>query len=106
MIAREFGRGEETDGLLAAYGVFIAIAIAAQAIRVAVLPAARARMGRGRLAGELAGYALALACLAVPLVLVAELGASRSRGLLTGDPSVHEDTAAEVLRWIVPAATA
>ena len=44
---REYGRSEETDGLLAAYGVFIAITIAAQAIRVAVLAAARARLGRG-----------------------------------------------------------
>ena len=44
LIAREFGRTDETDGFFAAYGVFVVVVTAAQAIRVAVLPAlARAR---------------------------------------------------------------
>jgi len=107
VIAREFGRTEETDGLLAAYGVFIVIAIAAQAIRFAVLPALARARGEQRLAGELAGFGLALVMIAVPLVLVAELGAGWLAGLLTGDESeVAKDTAADALRWIVPAAVA
>jgi hypothetical protein len=107
VIAREFGRTDETDGLLAAYGVFIVIAIAAQAIRVAVLPQLARAWDDGRLAGEIAGYALALAVFAVPLVLGAELGADRLAALLTGDESeVARDTAADALRWIVPAAAA
>ncbi len=105
VIAREFGRSEETDGLLAAYGVFIAIAIAAQAIRVAVLPQLARAWDEGRLAGELAGDALALALFAFPLVLFAELGAHQLADVLTGSEGAAE-TAAEVLRWIVPAATA
>ena len=107
VIAREFGRTDETDGLLAAYGVFLVIVIAAQAIRIAVLPdLARAR-GEDRLAGELAGFALTLAAIVVPLVLVAELATPWLAGVLTGGGSeVAQDTAAEVLRWVVPAACA
>jgi hypothetical protein len=107
VIAREFGRTDETDGLLSAYGVFIVIAIAAQAIRVAVLPQlARAWVDR-RLAGEMAGDALALAVFAVPLVLVAEVGATPLARLLTGNESeLARETAATALRWLVPAATA
>lgn len=107
VIAREFGRTEETDGLLAAYGVFIVIVIAAQAIRIAVLPdLARARSA-GRLAGELAGFGLALTAIVVPLVLVAELATPWLASVLTGGGSeVAQDTAAEVLRWVVPAACA
>ncbi|MFO7573295.1 MAG: hypothetical protein R6W48_11955 [Gaiellaceae bacterium] len=39
VIAREFGRTEETDGFFAAYGVFVVVVLAAQAIRIAVIPA-------------------------------------------------------------------
>ena len=52
LIAREFGRTDETDGFFAAYGVFVVIVTAAQAIRVAVLPS----LARAREAGELAGH--------------------------------------------------
>jgi hypothetical protein len=107
LIAREFGRTAETDGLLSAYGIFIVIAIAAQAIRVALLPAlARARREE-RLAGEIAGFAVALAVIATPLVLVAELGAEELARVLTGgDTGVAREAAADSLRWMVPAAVA
>ena len=104
VIAREFGRGPQTDGLLVAYGVFIVIAISAQAIRIAILPALARAKDEERLAGEIVGFALALAAIAVPLVLVTELAASWLASVLTGDGSgVAHDTAAEVLRWVVPA---
>jgi hypothetical protein len=107
VIAREFGRSEETDGLLAAYGVFIVLAIAAQAIRVALLPSLATARAQGRLASETAGFALAITVVALPLVLVAELGADELASLLTGgDSGVAGDTAAEALRWMVPAAVA
>jgi hypothetical protein len=104
VIAREFGRTEETDGLLAAYGVFIVIVVAAQAIRVAVLPQLARAKEEGRLAGELAGYAAALLVIAIPLVLAAELEADLLGELLTGNESaVTRDTAADALQWLVPA---
>ena len=107
VIAREFGRSEETDGLLAAYGVYIVIVVAAQAIRVAVLPQLARAAEEGRLAGALAGYAGAVLVIAVPLVLAAELVAAPVGKLLTGSESeIAAGTAADVLKWIVPAGVA
>jgi hypothetical protein len=107
VIAREFGRTEETDGFFAAYGVFFVVVLAAQAIRIAVLPTlARAREER-RLAGEIAGFAVAIAVVAVPLVIAGELAERQIAGLLTGDGSeVAQDAAADALRWMVAAAVA
>ena len=107
LIAREFGRDDVTDGFLAAYGVFVVLVLAAQAIRVAVIPElSRARADR-RLAGELTGLCIAIATVAVPLVLVAELAAGPIGGLLTGGESqTARETAADALRWMVPAAAA
>jgi hypothetical protein len=105
VIAREFGRTAETDGLLAAYGVFIVVVVAAQAIRVAVLPSLARAAQAGRLAGEIAGYAIALLVVAVPLIVAAEVWADALGGLLTANESaVAKETAATALRWVVPAA--
>lgn len=107
VIAREFGRTAETDGFLAAYGLFIVFVIAAQAIRVAVLPQLGRARGEQRLAGELAGFAIALGVIAVPLLLLTSVGAGFGARILTGDGSgVAHDTAQEALRWIGPAAVA
>jgi hypothetical protein len=107
VIAREFGRTAETDGFLAAYGLFAVIVIAAQAIRLTVLPQlARARQEQ-RLAGELAGFSLALGVFAVPLLLATLVGADQLAAVLTGSGSeVAQDTAAEALLWMGPAAVA
>lgn len=105
VLAREFGRGPETDGFFAAYGVFIVLMLAATAIRVAVLPPlARARADR-RLSGETASYALALAFVAAPMLLVAVVAAGPIAHVLTGDASgVARETAEEALPWMVAAA--
>lgn len=105
VLAREFGRGPETDGFFAAYGVFVVLVLAATAIRLTVLPAlARARSAR-RLGGETMGYALALAVVAVPGLLAVLLAAGPIAGLLTGDRSgLARDTAADALPWLVVAA--
>lgn len=107
VIGRELGRGDETDGFLAAYGVFVVVVLAAQAIRVAVIPALTHAQLERRLAGELAGLAVAMAVVAVPFVLGAELAAEPIGDLLTGGTSeVARDAAAGALRWMVPAAAA
>jgi hypothetical protein len=107
VIARELGRTDETDGFFAAYGVFIVLALAAQSIRISVLPTlARARDER-RLASELGGYAIAIAVVAIPLVVLAEVAATPIGGLLTGNgTTTAQEAAAYSLRWMVPAATA
>jgi hypothetical protein len=107
VIAREFGRSAETDGVLSAYGVFVVIAIAAQAIRVAILPSLARAQHEQRLAGEIAGFALSLLLIAAPILLFAEIGAVELAGLLTGgDEGQARDAAADSLRWMVPAALA
>jgi hypothetical protein len=105
VIAQEFGRTDETDGFLAAYGVFVVVAIAGQAIRVTVLPDLALARAERRLAGELAGFALALAVFAVPLLLVTAFAAEELAKILAGgDSEVARDTATDALRWMVPAA--
>jgi hypothetical protein len=107
VIAREFGRTEETDGFFAAYGVFFVVVLAAQAIRIAVLPTLARAREQSRLAGEIAAFAVAIGVVAVPFVLVGVLAARQIAVLLTGDgPEVAQDAAADALRWMVPAAAA
>jgi hypothetical protein len=105
VIAREFGRTDETDGFLAAYGVFVVIAIAGQGLRLTVLPdLARARQEQ-RLAGEFAGFAVALGVFSVPLLLVTAFASAQLAEVLTGGESqLAQDTAADALHWVVPAA--
>ena len=107
IIARELGRTAETDGFFAAYAVFIVLALAATAIRLVVLPPlARARVER-RLGQETAAWALALAVLAVPAVVVAAAAARPVAALLTGfGPDEARDAAEDVLPLMVLAAAA
>jgi hypothetical protein len=107
IIARELGRTAETDGFFAAYGVFVVLALAATAIRLVVLPPlARARVER-RLGQETAAWALALAALALPLLVVGAAAATPLAALLTGfGPDAARDAAAGVLPLMVLAAVA
>ena len=107
IIARDLGRTAETDGFFAAYGVFIVLALAATALRLVVLPPlARARVDR-RLGQEAAGWAVALAVLAVPLLVVAIAAAGPTAALLTGfGPAVARNAAEDVLPLMVLAAVA
>ena len=83
------------------------IALAAQSIRIAVLPALARARGERRLAGTVAGFAIALTCVAVPLLLAGEIAAEPIADLLTGSGSESaQDTCAEALRWMIPAAVA
>lgn len=105
VIAREFGRSNETDGLFAAYGVFIVVVLAAQAIRIAVIPSLALAREERRLAGEMAGFAVAIAVFALPLVLIALFASDLVADVLTGRGSgVAQETASEALRWMLPAA--
>src|ERR671936_1196743 len=64
ILSRKFGHGVKTDGFFAAYAVYVALVLVANALRVVALPRlARARVG-DRLGAEVATWAAALA---VPL---------------------------------------
>jgi peptidoglycan biosynthesis protein MviN/MurJ (putative lipid II flippase) len=107
LIAREFGRTDETDGFFAAYSVFVVVVTASQAIRVAVLPSLARAREEGRLAGMAAGFAVALALVAAPLLLAALFASSQLASVLTGDGSeVARDACAEALQWVIPASIA
>lgn len=105
IIAREFGRTAETDGFFASYAVFIVLTLAANAMRVTVLPPLARARDEGRLSAETASYARALAAVAVPLALVGTFAASPLAALLTGfGPPTARAAAASTLPWLVVAA--
>ena len=52
VIAREFGRGADTDGFFAAYGLFIVLVLVATGFRTVALPSLARAQGEGRLAAE------------------------------------------------------
>jgi O-antigen/teichoic acid export membrane protein len=105
VVAREFGRTVETDGFFAAYAVFLVLGLAASAVRVAVLPnLARARSD-GVFGSVFASYALALAALSAPLLVLALFATDWSAALLAGSlPESAQETAADALVFLVPAA--
>ena len=104
IIARELGRTAETDGFFAAYAVFIVLALAATAVRVTLLPPlARARAER-RLSAETMAYAITVAVVALPVLVVAVVAARPISDVLTGrGPAEAVDAAASALPWMVVA---
>ncbi len=107
VIAREFGRGAETDGFFAAYGVFLVLVLAASAVRVAVLPSLARARAEGVFEGVLVSYALAVAIVAVPALLLGVAANGWTAGQLTaGLPASARETAADALVFLIPAAVA
>jgi O-antigen/teichoic acid export membrane protein len=107
VIAREFGRGADTDGFFAAYGIFLVLVLAASAVRVAVLPRLARARADGVFGSVLASYALALAVVAVPALLLGVVTNGWTAGQLTGGlPESARETAADALVFLVPAAVA
>ncbi|MGL6280505.1 MAG: hypothetical protein ACRC50_13240, partial [Gaiella sp.] len=98
IIAREFGRSAETDGFFAAYGVFILLALVANAIRLVVLPPLAHARGDRRLGQETAAWAASLAVVALPVLATSILAAHPLSALLTGSgPEPAQDAAADAL---------
>jgi O-antigen/teichoic acid export membrane protein len=107
VIAREFGRGAETDGFFAAYGVFLVVVLAAGAVRVAVLPALARARDENRFGAVLTSYALAVSVIAVPALVLGVLASGWTARQLTGGlPPSARETAADALVFLVPAAVA
>lgn len=102
ILARKFGHGVKTDGFFAAYSVYLALVLVAQALRVVVLPPLARAHGEGRIGAEVGAWALALALPLAPLVLVAALAPGWAAGLLSG--SSGRTQAAQLLPWLVGAA--
>ena len=102
VIAREFGRNAETDGFFAAYGVFIVLALAANAIRLVVLPPLARARADNRLGQETAAWSSLLAVGLVPVALIALVFANPVADFLTGaGPPLARTTASDSLPLIV-----
>jgi len=105
ILSRKFGHGVKAAGFFGAYGVYVALVLVANALRVVVLPRfARAREA-GHLGREVGTWAAALAVPLVPATVVAILWAGTIATALTGG-GAKADAAATLLPWVVPAAVA
>jgi hypothetical protein len=105
LLAQKFGRSAETDGFLAAYGVYLVLVLTAQAFRMVVVPDLTRAAAEGRLGGESRSYALAFLTLAVPVsVLVAVLSHPIGDAITGSLPPRSSHIAARALVVLVPAA--
>src|ERR1700759_618147 len=70
ILSRKFGHGVKAAGFFGAYGVYLALVLVANTLRVVVLPRfARARDG-GRLGSEVVAWMLAMAVPLAPVVVL------------------------------------
>lgn len=101
ILAQKFGRDAATDGFLAAYGVYVTLSLAAQALRLTAVPELT------RTGGAAAGsYAAAILLAGVPGTLLAWLLREPLSELLTGKlPAAAAEPASSALPWLVAAAT-
>src|SRR4029078_8188141 len=84
LLAQNFGRSDETDGFLGAYGVYLVLVLAAQAFRMVVVPDLTRAAAAGRLGAESRAYAVALLALAAPVSLAVALLSQPLGDLITG----------------------
>ena len=108
VIARKFGRGVETDGFFAAYGVFLVLVLAASAVRVAVLPSLGAGPRRTARSGASSpptrSRSRSSRCRrSCSASLASDWTADQLAG---GLPPNAQETAADALVFLVPAAVA
>src|SRR3989442_14038709 len=65
-LAHKFGRNAQTDGFLAAYGVYLVIVLAAHAFRLVIVPDLTRAAGDGRLKAEIVSDTSPLPAVPVP----------------------------------------
>src|SRR5438034_8225535 len=104
-LAHKFGRNKETDGFMAAYGVYLVLVLGAQAFRMVVVPDLTRAEADGRLGPEFRAYCLAFIVVAVPATLVTIAFAGVFGELVTGRlPQLSAVVASDALPWLIPAA--
>jgi hypothetical protein len=106
-LAHKFGRNKETDGFLAAYGVYLVLVLGAQAFRMVVVPDLTRAEAEGRLSEEFRAYVIAFLVVAVPATILAAAFSGFWGELVTGRlPKESAVIAADALPWLIPAAFA
>jgi hypothetical protein len=104
-LAHKFGRNVETDGFMAAYGVYLVLVLGAQAFRMVVVPDLTRAAAHGTLTGEFRAYVVSFATVAVPATLIVALFPNFFGELVTGRlPHESAAIAGSALPWLVPAA--
>jgi O-antigen/teichoic acid export membrane protein len=104
-LAHKFGRNVETDGFMAAYGVYLVLVLGAQSFRMVVVPDLTRAAARGTLAGEFRAYVVSFAAIAIPATLIVALFPNFFGELVTGRlPHESAAIAGRSLPWLVPAA--
>jgi O-antigen/teichoic acid export membrane protein len=106
-LAHKFGRNLETDGFLAAYGVYLVLVLGAQAFRMVVVPDLTRAEAEGRLSEEFRAYVVAFLALAIPATIITIAFAGFWGELVTGRlPEESAAVASDALPWLIPAAFA
>jgi hypothetical protein len=104
-LAHKFGRNDETDGFMAAYGIYLVLVFGAQAFRMVIVPDLTRAAAEGRLGSEFGAYAAAMLVVAVPATVVVASFPGFFGELITGRlPHSSAVIAGRALAWIVPAA--
>jgi putative peptidoglycan lipid II flippase len=104
-LAHKFGRNVETDGFMAAYGVYLVLVLGAQAFRMVVVPDLTRAEADGRVAAEFRAYAVAFLAVAVPATAVVVAFQGFFGELITGRlPERSAEIAGQALALLVPAA--
>jgi O-antigen/teichoic acid export membrane protein len=106
-LAHKFGRNIETDGFMAAYGVYLVLVLGAQAFRMVVVPDLTRAEAVGDLGGEFWAYAIAFVAVAVPATILAAAFSGFWGELVTGRlPHDSAVMAADALPWLIASAFA
>src|SRR5712692_1199722 len=104
-MSHRFGRTVETDGFLAAYGVYLVLFLGVQSLRMVAAPGLTRAAADGRLSSELSAYITTFVLAGVPVTTLALLfSGSLGRALTGGLPSEAAAVAGGALAWLVPAA--
>src|SRR5215210_2491928 len=100
ILAQKFGRDAGTDGFLVAYGVYVTITLAAQALRLTAVPELTRTDG-----WAFGSYAGAVLAVGIPATVLAWVLSVPIGDVLTGGlPDVAAELAADALPWLIPAA--
>ena len=105
LLAQKFGRNARTDGFLSAYAVYLVLVLAAQAIRMVVVPDLTRARAAGRLGAETRAYATAFLTFAVPVSIAVVLLSHPIGDAITGSlPGTSSAIASRAIEVLVPAA--
>jgi hypothetical protein len=72
-LAHKFGRNRETDGFMAAYGVYLVLVLGAQSFRMVVVPDLTRAEAEGRLSEEFRAYVIAFLAVSIPATVIVAL---------------------------------